>query len=35
MPKKYESHKQLIQETLDKYKVGEDYVVLFFEDKED
>ena len=35
MPKKYESHKQLIQETLEKYKIGEDFVVLFFEDKED
>ena len=35
MPKKYESHKQQILEALDKYKIGESYSVVFFEDEED
>ena len=35
MPKKYESHKQQILDALDKYKVGESYSVIFFEDNED
>ena len=34
MPKKYESHKDKILEVLDKYKVGEDYSIVFFEDKD-
>ena len=35
MPKKYESHKQQILDALEKYKVGESYSVVFFEDNED
>ena len=34
MPKKYESHKDKIKAVLDKYKVGEDYTIIFFEDKD-
>jgi hypothetical protein len=34
MPKKYEPYKDRILEALEKYKVGEDYPVIFFEDKE-
>lgn len=34
MPKKYEQYKDKILAALDKYKVGEDYPVLFFEDEE-
>jgi hypothetical protein len=34
MPKKYEQYKDKILQALDKYKVGEDYPVLFFEDEE-
>ena len=34
MPKKYESHKKQILNALDKYKIGEDYSIVFFEDKE-
>ena len=34
MPKKYESHKDKINAVLDKYKVGEDYTIIFFEDKD-
>lgn len=32
MPKKYEEYKDKILSALEKYKVGEDYVILFFED---
>jgi hypothetical protein len=32
MPKKYEQYKDKIIKAIDKYKVGEDYLVLFFED---
>ena len=35
MPKKYESHKDKILEALSKYKVSEDYSIVFFEDKEE
>jgi hypothetical protein len=34
MPKKYEQYKDKITEAINKYKVGEDYLVLFFEDSE-
>lgn len=32
LPKKYEKHKELITATLDKYKVSEDFIALYFED---
>ena len=34
LPKKYEEHKDIILEVIDKYKVAEDFAVLFFEDDE-
>jgi hypothetical protein len=34
MPKKYEQYKDKISEAINKYKIGEDYLVLFFEDEE-
>ena len=34
LPKKYEEYKNEILEVIDKYKVAEDYTVLFFEDDE-
>ncbi len=34
LPKKYEEYKEQILEVIDKYKVAEDYTVLFFEDDE-
>ena len=34
LPKKYEIYKDEILEVINKYKVAEDYVVLFFEDDE-
>ena len=35
MPTKYQKYEKEIQDVVDKYKVGEDYIVLFFEDKEE
>lgn len=35
MPKKYEKHKDKILKVINKYIVGEDYPVIFFEDKEE
>ena len=35
MPKKYEQYKDKIMDALEKYKVGEDYPILFFEDEEE
>ena len=35
MPKKYEPYKDKIQAAINKYKVAEDYLVLFFEDEEE
>ena len=34
-PKKYEQYKDEILEVINKYKVAEDYTILFFEDEED
>lgn len=34
MPTKYKDYEDKILEAVNKYKVGEDYVVVFFEDKE-
>ena len=34
MPKKYEQYKDKILAALEKYKVGEDYPILFFEDED-
>lgn len=34
MPKKYEQYKDQILKALDKYRVGEDYPIIFFEDEE-
>lgn len=35
MPTKYKPYEQYIQKALDKYKTAEDYIAVFFEDKED
>ena len=35
MPKKYEQYKDKILEVLEKYKIGEDYPIIFFEDKDE
>ena len=35
MPKKYEPFKEQILAAVDKYKVGEDYSIVFFEDEEE
>jgi hypothetical protein len=35
MPKKYEQYKDKIMDALEKYKVGEDYPILFFEDEQE
>ena len=35
MPKKYEEHKDKILEALNKYKVSEDYSIVFFEEDEE
>ena len=35
LPKKYEQYKNEILEVINKYKVAEDYTILFFEDEED
>ena len=35
MPTKYKEYEDRIREVVDKYKVGEDYVVIFFEDEEE
>ena len=35
MPTKYKPYEDLIIKALDKYKTAEDYVAVFFEDKED
>ena len=34
LPKKYEIYKDEILKAIDKYKVAEDYVAIFFEDQE-
>ena len=34
MPKKYEPYKDQITKAIEKYKVGEDYPIVFFEDEE-
>lgn len=35
MPTKYKDYEDRIREVVDKFKVGEDYVVVFFEDEEE
>ena len=35
MPTKYKPYEEYIQKALDKYKTAEDYIAVFFEDKED
>ena len=35
MPTKYKPYEKYIQKALDKYKTAEDYIAVFFEDKED
>ena len=35
MPTKYKPYEDLIIKALDKYKTAEDYIAVFFEDKED
>lgn len=35
MPTKYKPYEEYIQKVLDKYKTAEDYIAVFFEDKED
>ena len=35
MPSKYESHNEYIQNVIEKYKVAEDYVAIFYKDEED
>lgn len=35
MPTKYKPYESYIQKVLDKYKTAEDYIAVFFEDKED
>ena len=35
MPKKYEPYKQQILDAIDKYKIGESYSVIFFEDNDE
>ena len=35
MPKKYEPYKEQILAAIEKYKVGEDYSIIFFEDNEE
>jgi hypothetical protein len=35
MPKKYEQYKDKIEAAINKYKVAEDYLIMFFEDKEE
>ena len=35
MPAKYKPYEPYIQKALDKYKTAEDYIAVFFEDKED
>jgi hypothetical protein len=34
LPKKYEPYKDMILNAINKYKVGEDYPIVFFEDEE-
>ena len=34
IPKKYEPYKEQILQTIEKYKVGEDYPIILFEDEE-
>ena len=35
MPSKYSTHDEYIQKALDKYKVAEDYIAVFYKDEED
>ena len=35
MPTKYKPYEEYIQKALDKYRTAEDYIAVFFEDKED
>lgn len=35
MPSKYDTHDEYIQKVIDKYKTAEDYVAVFYKDKED
>ena len=35
LPKKYEQYKDLIESTINKWKVAENYAVIYYKDEED